>query len=60
MGVAAIFVTLHPQSSCTWEYAMQQAIIGFHLDEENDWSQIWPAVMGSMCGIIRRGKTARG
>ena len=37
MGVAAIFVTLHPQSSCTWEYAMQQAIIGFHLDEENDW-----------------------
>ncbi len=40
---------------------MQQAIIDFHLDEENDWVADLACGHGQhVCGIIHRGKTARG
>jgi hypothetical protein len=39
---------------------MQQAIVGFHLDEENIGLLISPVVMVSMCAMIHRGKIALG
>jgi Protein of unknown function (DUF3565). len=39
---------------------MQQAIVGFHLDEENHWVAELACGMVSMCGIIHLGKTVLG
>jgi hypothetical protein len=39
---------------------MQQAIVGFHLDEENHWVADLACGHGSMCAMTHRGKIALG